>query len=390
MHAQAVAPNAEDIARLAAQADADLHGQKPAEAAEIYRSILAVAPDNVAAHSNLGLAYYLQGHYPQASEEFHTTLKLNPNLGNILALCGLSEAASGDMVNAIQHLTAGLDQVSEPSLRMASGTRLYGLLIGSGDLDNAAQVVAKLQKLDPKNVDVLYAAHQVYSLLAFRAFRSMEQVAPDSARMYELQGDELAQVRDIPAAIIAYQHAIAIDPHLPGIHYALGEVLAASKSDADQAKVEDEYRKALSDDPRDERVSCRLGMIELKRGHLTTATDYFQKALQIQPADSEANKDLGIALAEAGSPRQAVAYLARAVQVNPFDETAYYHLSLVERQIGNTHEAAKAMDQYRSIKAHGEGLARNYESVMGAASSPSRKADPVHVDIEPGVSPTKP
>lgn len=111
-----------------------------------------------------------------------------------MALCGLAEAQSNQDADAIRHLTTAFNQVREPSLRMAAGTRLYSLLMGTGDLERATHVIAKLQQLDPTNIDVLYAAHQVYSLLAYRAFQSMAQIAPGSARMYELQGDELAQV----------------------------------------------------------------------------------------------------------------------------------------------------------------------------------------------------
>jgi len=372
-YGQTPTPSPQDIPRLAQQADADLHSNKPADAAAIYRAILDAAPDNIAARSNLGLAYYLQGRYSQASDEFHTVLQHSPNLWNIVALCGLAEARSGQDANAIRHLTAAFDQVHDPSLRMAAGTQLYSLLMGTGDLERAAQVVAKLEQLDPTNVDVLYAAHQVYSLLADHAFQSMAQVGPDSARMYELQGDELAQVGDIHGAILAYRHVIVLSPHLSGVHFALGEALSASRSPADQAQAEDEYRLALADDPQDERADCRLGMIEMKQAHIPVAVGYFQSALRLQPGDPEANKDLGIALTLSGSNQEAAVYLNRAVQADPSDESAWYHLSLAERSIGDLQAAKHDMDEFLRVKARKDDLAHNYRNLMNAAAPSAGK-----------------
>jgi tetratricopeptide (TPR) repeat protein len=259
---------------------------------------------------------------------------------------------------------------------MAAGTQLYSLLMGTGDLERAAQIVAKLQQLDPTNVDVLYAAHQVYSLLADRAFQSMAQLAPDSARMYELQGDELAQVNDIPAAIIAYRHAVALNPHLSGVHFALGEALSAARSQAEQLQAEGEYRKALADDPQDERADCRLGTIAMKHAQMPAAIRYFQDALRLQPDDPEANKNLGIALTVAGSAQDAVVYLRRAVQADPFDESAYYRLSLAERSAGDVRAAKHDMDEFVRIKTKRDDLARNYQNLMNAAAPSARKSVP--------------
>src|SRR5579863_9557979 len=74
-----------DVARLAQQAEADLHNQNPAMAAAEYKKILALDPSNVNAHSNLGLAYYMQGEFAPAASEFKIALSHKPDLWNISA-----------------------------------------------------------------------------------------------------------------------------------------------------------------------------------------------------------------------------------------------------------------------------------------------------------------
>ena len=341
----------QEIDRLARQAASDLHNQQPALAAAEYRKLLEIVPDDFEAHSNLGLAYYLQGDYAEASSEFNIALRRKPGLWNIAALCGLSEAQSGRNADAVVHLSEAFDNVHDPSLRSATGRQLFSLLMEAGDLDRAAVVIGQVHQIDPANVDVLYAEHQVYSLQANKAFLSLAQLAPDSARMYELQGDEMAQVGDVPGSIVTYRLAIQRDPHLSGVHFALGEALSASHSPSDQAQAEGEYRKALADNPGDERAECRLGSIELKRSNLEAAALDFRRAVQLQPDDPDANDGLGEVLMESGSSREAVTYLQRAVKADPFDVIAYYHLSLASRKAGDSEAAEREMKEFLSLKA---------------------------------------
>ncbi|HXW57716.1 MAG TPA: tetratricopeptide repeat protein [Candidatus Cybelea sp.] len=356
------------IKLLAQQAENDLHQQKLSEATAEYRKLLALDPDNVTAHSNLGLAYYMQRDYARAAAEFEIALHHQPDLLNIVALCGLSEAQSGDNSNAVVHLNRAFAEVREPSLRMATGRQLYRIFVESGDLVRASEVIVQLQRIDPSDVDVLYAEHQVYSLLAYRAFESLARVDPDSGRMYEIQGDEMAQVRNVPGAIAAYRLAIQHNPHLTGVHFALGEALSASHSPEQQAEAESEYKKALGDDPWDEKAECRLGNIELERSNLQAALVHFKRAIQLQPSDPEANKGLGVALMELGSNREAVAYLNRAVQFDPYDETAYYRLSLASRNAGDIDAAMREMEEFRALKAKKDQLKRNFLDLLEDAA----------------------
>jgi len=366
--AQPAANSPPAVSQMARQAENDLQHQKPEDAAAIYRRLPEADPNNIGARSNLGLAYCLQGDYAQASGEFRIALRSKPELWNIVALCGLSEAESGQNSDAVANLSRALEKVQDPSLRMAAGKQLFSILMGAGDYHRAARVIDQLQEIDPRNIDVLYAAHQVYALLANQAFLSLARQQPDSARMYQLQGDELAQVGNIPGAIVAYRLAIERDPHLSGVHFALGEALRRSHSPAEQAQAEGEYRKALADNPWDERAECRLGSIELQRSNLQRASRDFQRALQLQPGDPDANEGLGMVLMASGSKREAVIYLRRAVQADPNDEAAYYHLSLASRDAGDMDAAARDMAEFRHLKAIRDQMERNFSSLQNQAS----------------------
>jgi tetratricopeptide (TPR) repeat protein len=379
---QTTQEKAETIRQLAAEAEHDLQAQKFLEAVDTYRRLLALDPENANAHSNLGLAYYLKRDYAHAAPEFESALRTQPELWNIVALCGISEAQLGHNEPAVTHLMGAFSQVREPSLRMAAGRQLFTILMQRGEFTRAAAVVAELRLLDPKNPDVLYAAHQVYSLQANEAFVALSQAAPESARMYELHGDEMAQVANAAGAITSYRRAIALDPHLSGAHFALGEALSASHSSNDQAQAESEYKQALVDNPSDERALSRLGHIELRRANLQVATADFHRALELQPDDPEANEGLGVALMSTGSSAEAVPYLERAVEADPYDDSACYHLSLACRDAGDATCAADAMKRFRQLKEKRENLQRIFLDIRNASTKPEKEGSSASSKVE--------
>ncbi len=361
--AQESSDSSPDIARLAQQAETDLHNQKPALAAAEYKKILALDPNNLSAHSNLGLAFYMQGEFVSAAAEFKITLLHKPDLWNIAALCGLSEARSGENADAVEHLQQAFQHVAEPSLRMSVGKELFSILFGAGDLNNAANVVDQLQKLDPENVDVLYAAHQVYSLLADKAFLAMAHVDPTSARMYQLRADRMAQIGNKEGAITAYRLAIVRDPHLSGAHFALGEVLSVSPNAKQREEAEGEYKKALEDNPLDEKAECRLGDIEVERSNLQAALGHYERSLRLQPNDPDANEGMGMVLLTSDRTQEALVYLNRAVQLDPMSMAAHYHLSLASRKAGDLDEAKREMNEFLELKAVKDKLRSSFDDL---------------------------
>ena len=355
--------SSEEIARLEGDAQSDLRAQKPELAIVAYKKILALDPANMGAHSNLGLAYYLHGDFAPATSEFNIALRSQAEQWNSVALCGISEANIGQNRNAAAHLDQAFQHVEDPELRLAVGQRLFSLLFEGGDLERAAETIGRLGQIAPKNIDVLYAAHEVYSLLDSRIFVSMTQLAPDSARIYQLRGDRMAHIGNQKAAISAYRHAIDRDPHLPGVHFQLGEMLSASAVDAERAQAEDEYRKELADHPQNEKSECRLGDIDMQRSDVAGATQHYLRALQLQPDDSDANEGYGMALLAADSSLQARAYLRRAIELDPTNVTAHYHLSQASRKAGEVEAAKREMDEFLRRKAERERLKHTFEDL---------------------------
>ncbi len=140
----------------------------------------------------------------------------------------MAESRTQDFANARKDMEAAFPAVQDQRFQLQLGLELVGLDTESGDLEKAAAVIAQLRKADPENAEVLYAAYRTYSDLAGESMLALSLAAPDSAQMHQLLAHEDSRQGNTNGAIAQYRKAIAIDPHLPGVHFELAELLHTS------------------------------------------------------------------------------------------------------------------------------------------------------------------
>jgi tetratricopeptide (TPR) repeat protein len=313
------------------------------------RSIIALDPNNVDAHGNLGVMLFFQGDYADAIPQLRAALKLQPGLWKIEALLGMSEKRTSDAQGAIDDLEKAFPKLQEEKIRIEAGMELIEIYNGTGDLDKAAAIVSVLRGSYPTNVDVLYASYRIYSDLAGESMLSLSMAAPDSARMHQVMAHEMARQGDTEAAIRNYRQALTLAPQLPGLHFELAEALHAASSSTEKREAEGEYKAALAVNPFDEESERRLGEIAAERGDQKEAYVYYSRALQLQPNDAEANIDLA-KLISISQPEKAEALLQRALQLDPTIAVAHYRLSILYRNAGRTADAQHELEAYRQYK----------------------------------------
>ena len=362
--AQSSASRQPDLGNLERQAASNLLAGKTGLAIEELKAALANKPESAEARSNLGLAYYMERRFAEAANEFEIVLRSTTGQWKIAGLCGLSEARVGKNPQALDHLKQAFPHIEEPELRIAVGKQLFDLRFQSGDFPGASSIVEELKILDPKNPDVLYAAHQVYSKLESRSFLELANLDPQSARIFQVRADRLAQRGNLEGAIATYRVAISKDPHLSGVHFALGEALRVSQNASERSLAESEYLKSLADNPSDEKSECRLGDISLQENLLAAARKHFDRAIALQPDDADANEGLGLVLFGSNMPHEASVYLKRAIELDPTNVVAYYHLSQADRQAGQLDEARSEMAEFLRLKAERDHLNRSFDDLQ--------------------------
>jgi len=345
------------------QANEFLKNNRTDLAAREFRAILALDPNNIDARGNLGVLLYFQGDYAKAAPELQAALRLRPGLPKIQALLGMCEKRMGQIASAQANLEKSFPQLQEEKLRVEVGMELIEIDYASGDLDKAIGVVSVLRQLQPGDINVLYAAHRIYSDLADETMLSVAMLAPNSGRMHQLMAHEMARQGNIEGAIAHDREAIKLEPKLPGIHFELAEMLRTSTPPADTAVVETEYKAALADNPFDEKSECRLAEIASRRSDLKTAEAHYSRALDLQPNDADANLGYARILIAMNQLEKAGALLERATRLEPYNAATHYRLATVYRGLGRNVDARRELSEFQRLSAIKEHLKEMYHEM---------------------------
>jgi Tfp pilus assembly protein PilF len=366
---QAAEDKQQEFAAHMQKAHGYLDEKQPALAIPEFQAAVAIDPENVDAQANLGVLLFFQGKAADSIPHFRAALARQPGLTKIQGLLGMAESRTLDFADARKDMEAAFPALALPSsqdrrFQVQLGLELVGLYTESSDLDKAAGVIAQLRKADPDNPEVLYAAYRTYADLAGESMLALSLAAPDSAQLHQLLAHEDARQGNTTAAVAQYRKAIAIDPHLPGVHFELAELLRTSTDEAVKKEAEQEYHAALLENPQDEKSILRLAEIDAQKGNVEQSYKEYTKAVELQPADADAKLGLAKTLIEMNQTDKALALLEETVQLEPTNATAHYRLATLYRKMGRADDAKREMELYKKFKEMKEKLNALYKELQ--------------------------
>ena len=326
--------------------------QKPQLAIEEYRSILAIQPDNLEAHANLGIVLFFQGQCSEATEHLDQVLKMQPGLPKIQALLGVCQKREGHVEEGQRNLEAALLSVKEAPISALIEKNLADLYYAEGNLQPASQMTEKLLETDPHNPDVLYMLYRIHMDIANRARDALAALAPDSPRMHQLMAEHFINEGDAENATIQYEAALRGDPKLPGVHYELAEaILQQSKSAESLAKATELLKTTLVEDPGNAGAEAELGEIAMLENHRDVAKDHFSHALALRADELNALEGLADIATDQGNNEEAVKYLLLASRRDPMDDRLHYRLSRAYRSLGRKEDSDRELALFMKIRA---------------------------------------
>lgn len=341
-----------------------LDEKRPDLAIPELQAAAAIDPQSVETQGNLGVLLYFQGKAAEAIPHLRTAVNLQPGISKIQGLLGLAELHTQNVLQGRKDLEAAFPLISEPKFKVEVGLELVGSYTQSGDLEQASTIVSQLRKAAPDNPEVLYAAYRTYADLSGESMLALSLAAPDSAQMHQLLAHEEARQGNTNGAVAQFRQAIAIDPHLPGVHYELAELLHSSQDAAVKKEAEAEYRLARKENPFDEKSIVRLADIDVQNGNTQEAIKEYTKAVDLQPSDADAKLGLAKLLMDANQKEKAQALLKQAVQLDPTNATAHYRLGTLYREMGRMDDSKREIELYKQLKDMKEKLRALYKDLQ--------------------------
>jgi Tfp pilus assembly protein PilF len=341
-----------------------LDQKQPALAIPEFQAAVAIDPENVDAQANLGVLLFFQGKAADSIPHFRAALNGQPGLAKIQGLLGMAEIRTLDFADARKDMEAAFPAIQDQRFQVQLGLELVGLYTESGDLEKAAAVIAQLRQAAPDSTEVLYAAYRTYSDLAGESMLALSLAAPDSAQMHQLLAHEDTRQGNTDGAIAQYRKAIAIDPHLPGVHFELAELLHTSTDDKVKKEAEQEYHAALLENTQDEKSILRLAEIDAQKGNIEQSYKEYTKAVELQPADADAKLGLAKTLIAMNQAEKALPLLEDTVKLEPTNATAHYRLATLYRKMGRVDDAKREVELYQKFKEMKEKLHALYKELQ--------------------------
>jgi len=341
-----------------------LEEKKPSQAIPELEAVVSLDPKNADAQGNLGVLLFFRGDYSNAIPHMRAALAIEPNLAKIEGLLGIAERNAGDPADALKDMETAFPLLQDPKFKTHIGLQLIEMYSASEDLEKAASIAGQLRRADPENVEVLYASYRIYSDLAAESMLTLSLVDPNSAQMHQLMAHEESRRGNTNGAIAQYRKAIAINPHLPGAHFELAELL----NTADDVKVKQEalqeYLEALKENPDDVKTESRLGDLYLQKGDLPSAYSYYSKAVALHPDNADVEFGLAKTLIAMDQKSKALPLLERAVQLDPTNATAHYRLSTLYREENRSEDSKRELAEFMKYKEMKEKLRALYKEMQ--------------------------
>ncbi|MBI5617318.1 MAG: PEP-CTERM system TPR-repeat protein PrsT [Gammaproteobacteria bacterium] len=280
---------------------------------------LAAAPGRAAARFELGKVELRLGDAASALKEFDAARGLGLNSD------ALAQAAVGAAIAAGRLDRAGADFALYARADQAGWLLLKGELEFAGGRHAEARAsLEEAARRDPARTDIARALVRAELALGERAGarRAIDAaLATDGkdAETWLLKGQlDLAEERH-PAALAAYERALALDPHAARARFGVAAVRIASKEYTAAGKALDELGPAANDDPR---VLYARALIANGLNEPQAALAALRKALQVAPRARESlllAADLHFRLGEYGP---AADYARRLLELDSGDPLA--------------------------------------------------------------------
>ena len=307
---------------------------RSAEAAQLYRQVLAADPNHADSLHLLGMISAQMGQYDLAIDLIRRAIAVDAKVAYYHCNLGAALRAQGYTDEAVACFGTAIGLHPEyPEAHFNLGAALAD----QGRADEAAACYRRTLTLRPDHPD----AHNNLGVLlkeqgrldeAMACFRRTLALRPDHPEAHNNLGVALAGQGQPDQAGECFRRAIALRAGYAAAHSGLGIALKQ------QGRLEEAaacFRRALELQPDFPAGHYNLGNLLREMGQLEEAVVCYRRAVALRPDNPQAHTNLGIALQALGRLEEASAHYARLLEIRPDDLPGYSNLLFTQNYLAN-------------------------------------------------------
>ena len=213
--------------------------------------------------------------------------------------------------------------------------------------EEAHSAFKRMAALTPPDDDQLYLLLRGYAKLSSALAERLHEVAPDSYRLRQVEGEYFDAQNRPDLALDKYKLAVQEKPDAASTHYMLGSAYWA-RFRSDEAAPE--FRTAIKLSPEHYMARYKLGMILLEQDRPADAAAEFVAALTVQPGFADAHFGLAKALSHQNKPPEALREVERSIEIDPGREQSHFLRYQILRKLGRDEDAAAELAKFKEMK----------------------------------------
>jgi tetratricopeptide (TPR) repeat protein len=259
------------------------------QAIETYERLVFLFPGDAAAYNNLSIAYVFTLNFPKAVAAIRHAIELNPDNPKFHLNYALYSMYAGDFPTAINEARRILQQ--DPKFEFAY-LPLGLSLLARGDVNDARDVYAKLEKVSPEtnsiaktgeaDLDMYLGQYRtaIEKLAAGIADDQREKHTGELALKYIAKAEAHLMLGQKNDAISAAQKAVALNPGEESVLYPAARVLVQAGDDAGARKIAQTLANTLQTQSRSW-AQLIAGELAMQHKQLPAAVEAFQQAQKL-------------------------------------------------------------------------------------------------------------
>jgi protein O-GlcNAc transferase len=307
-----------------------------------FEAVTRLAPDAEQGHAGLGAVLIREGQWAAGTHELERALSLKPgdreaetNLAMVYAQTGA--AAKAIPLFAQVEAQANGERRPMPGLILAAYARS---LAATGQTEAAISRMKEAVAQDAGNAELhdelgsLYAQAREWDR-ADEQFSEAIRLKSDFA-LAHLHLGFVDQGEGKPGATEEWKKAYSLAPHDERIANSVGKALADAGDDRDAVAV---LERALALEPASTAARYQLALVYQRVNRLQDAIRLLKSVVEREPKNADALINLGMALSQAHEAKDGLPFLQRATALVPNEVTAHQDLAAAYIQVNQISDA---------------------------------------------------